>query len=76
MHPQSFFKGPNTSLLPVSGHSVYTQFNTHIQTHTLAHPQRTAMALKVTGYKTALIPRRLHDFEIPCSLFYFHFENI
>lgn len=29
------------------------------------------MALKVTGYKTALIPRGFNDFQTPCSLFPF-----
>lgn len=41
---------------------------THTHTRVLTHHRGTAMALKVTGYKTALIPRGLHDFQTPCSL--------
>lgn len=33
------------------------------------------MALKVNGYKTALIPRGFNDFQTPSSLSHFHLEN-
>lgn len=46
-----------------------------LHTHILTHHRGTDMALKVTGYKTTLIPRGLNDFQTPCSLFHFHFEN-